>query len=63
MTDIDWKALVAAASRARHAAYAPYSGYQVGSAVLGASGRVFVARIARPGPLNLAQIALSLRPL
>jgi cytidine deaminase len=41
MTDIDWKALVAAASRARDAAYAPYSGYQVGAAVLGASGRVF----------------------
>jgi cytidine deaminase len=41
MTDIDWKALVLAASRARRAAYAPYSGYQVGAAVLGGNGRVF----------------------
>jgi cytidine deaminase len=41
MTDIDWKALVAAASRARRAAYAPYSGYQVGAAVLGGNGRIF----------------------
>jgi cytidine deaminase len=41
MTEIDWAALVAAASRARRAAYAPYSGYQVGAAVLGGSGRVF----------------------
>jgi cytidine deaminase len=41
MTDSDWKELVAAASRARRAAYAPYSGYQVGAAILGGSGRVF----------------------
>jgi cytidine deaminase len=41
MTDIDWRALVAAASRARTAAYAPYSGYSVGAAILAGSGRVF----------------------
>ena len=41
MIDTDWKALVAAASRARRAAYAPYSGYQVGAAVLAGSGRIF----------------------
>jgi cytidine deaminase len=33
--------LIAAASAARAHAYAPYSKFQVGAAVLGASGRVF----------------------
>jgi cytidine deaminase len=35
--------LVARAQAARALAYAPYSGYQVGAAVRGASGRVFAA--------------------
>jgi len=38
---IDRDALLAAAWRAREQAYAPYSGFAVGAAVLGASGRVF----------------------
>jgi cytidine deaminase len=38
---IDRRALVAAAARARNAAYAPYSSYQVGAAVLSDDGRVF----------------------
>ena len=39
--NIDWAALVAAAARAQERAYAPYSDYQVGAAVLSGSGRVF----------------------
>lgn len=35
--------LVARAQAARALAYAPYSGYQVGAAVRGASGRVYAA--------------------
>lgn len=42
MSDVDWEALAAAATAAREKAYAPYSGYQVGAAILGASGRMFV---------------------
>jgi cytidine deaminase len=41
MTEIDWTTLVRAASRVRLAAHAPYSGYKVGAAILGASGRIF----------------------
>lgn len=41
MTPIDWDALVEAAKEARNNAYAPYSGFAVGAAVLGASGQVF----------------------
>jgi cytidine deaminase len=41
MSDIDWKALVSAATRARTHAYAPYSGYQVGAALLTPDGRIF----------------------
>jgi cytidine deaminase len=39
---IDWEALVLAATRAREAAYAPYSEYSVGASLLAADGRVFV---------------------
>ena len=38
---IDWDALVEAATMSRNNAYAPYSGFAVGAAVLTGSGRVF----------------------
>ncbi len=37
----EWKTLVAASRAARQAAYAPYSGYSVGAAVLTDCGHVF----------------------
>ncbi len=39
---IDWNALDKAAREVRQHAYAPYSGYQVGAAILTSSGRTFV---------------------
>lgn len=39
---IDWNELVAKAAAVRLHAYAPYSGYRVGAALLSASGRVYV---------------------
>ena len=41
MNEIPWKALTAAASRARLSAYAPYSKYQVGAALLAPDGRIY----------------------
>jgi cytidine deaminase len=41
MNDIPWTNLIAAAERARQNAYAPYSNYQVGAALLGPDGRIF----------------------
>jgi cytidine deaminase len=38
---MDAKALIATATKARENAYAPYSGYQVGAAALGGSGRIY----------------------
>ncbi len=39
---IDWDALIAAAQQVRKNAYAPYSQFQVGAALLGKSGRIYV---------------------
>jgi len=41
-SSIDWNLLVQAAREARAKAYAPYSAFHVGAAVLGASGRIYV---------------------
>jgi cytidine deaminase len=41
MNEAAWKSLVASASRARENAYAPYSNYQVGAALLSPDGRIF----------------------
>ncbi|MBL8095922.1 MAG: cytidine deaminase [Anaerolineales bacterium] len=42
MTAVDVQALIAQALEARHRSYSPYSGYAVGAALLGASGRVYL---------------------
>lgn len=39
---IDWPALVEAATQVREQAYAPYSKFQVGAALLGVSGRIYL---------------------
>jgi len=42
MPAIDWTSLVAAAREVREHAYAPYSQYQVGAALLSGSGRIYI---------------------
>jgi cytidine deaminase len=41
MSDVFWKPLILAAAQARANAYAPYSGYQVGAALVTPDGRIF----------------------
>jgi len=41
MSGVPWKSLIEAAERARANAYAPYSGYEVGAALVTPDGRVF----------------------
>ena len=41
MSDIDWDALERAAIEVRASAYAPYSGYLVGAALLGEDGVIY----------------------
>ena len=41
LVKIDWTALVKAAKDSRKRAYAPYSKFPVGAAILGASGRIY----------------------
>lgn len=38
---IDWEALILAASSVRGHAYAPYSGYRVGAAILATDGHIY----------------------
>lgn len=42
MSDIDWEPLVEAALKVRELAYAPYSSYRVGAALLADDGRTFI---------------------
>jgi cytidine deaminase len=39
---VDWTALEARAREARSLAYCPYSGYQVGAAILGEDGELYI---------------------
>lgn len=54
---MDWEPLVAAAREARERAYAPYSEYLVGAAVLTADGTVFAGANVENGLPTLAACA------